>query len=156
MKKANYKIIFFNNSKGSVREVFFSRYLLLLPIAVFFFFNYLLFYFFADEFVAWKSGYQIKNHKENNQVLVENIHQAEIDISNIKEKLNTIISYDNDMRDLLKLPKIHNDVRELGIGGMQNEEETIEYLNYLLPNEKDIDLQDYFERKNYQLQLLVN
>ena len=149
MKRSNYKIIFFNNSNGSIREIFLSSYLLVIPLSLFFSFSFLLFYFFADEYVAWQSGKQIINHKENNQLLVENINHAEIEISNIQEKLNTIINYDNEMRDLLKLPRIHDDVRQLGIGGMPNQEETIEFLNYLLPNEKDINLQDYFNRLDF-------
>ena len=54
------------------------------------------------------------------------------------------------MRGLLSLPKIHEDVRKLGIGGADgNESLTITQLEYLLPNESDIDLQEYFNKLDF-------
>ena len=53
------------------------------------------------------------------------------------------------MRDLLKLPKIHKDVRDLGIGGSGNNNKTIVSLEYLLPKESKIDLQEYFNRLDF-------
>ena len=83
MKKTNYKILLFNNSKGSMREIFLSKSFIFIPISIFSIFNFLLFHFFSDSYVSWRSGNEIQNHKENNKLLVQNIQIAENKIANI-------------------------------------------------------------------------
>ena len=151
MKKTNYKILLFNNSKGSMREILLSKSFIFIPISIFFIFNFLLFHFFSDSYVSWRSGNEIQNHKENNKLLVQNIQIAENKIANIEEKINTIVEYDNEMRDMLKMPRIHEDVRALGTGGPNeiSDEQSIEILEYLLPDEESVNLRDYFQRLDF-------
>ena len=150
MKKSNYKILLFNNSKGSMREMVLSSRLLFLLMSVFTFFNFLLFYFFADTYVEWQSGIQLKDHQKNNKLLVSNIKSAETKIYNIEEKLNTIVKHDNKIRDMLKMPRIHDDVRQLGVGGNGlDNRQSAEFLEYLLPDEGEVNLQDYFDRLDF-------
>tara|TARA_Y100001970_G_C14004266_1_gene734999 strand:- start:172 stop:900 length:729 start_codon:yes stop_codon:yes gene_type:complete len=81
---------------------------------------------------------------------VDKIQRGEDRISNIEDKINTIIDHDNQMRALLSLPKIHDDVRKLGTGGEDSEHSvTMAQLEYLLPSESGIDLQDYFNKLDF-------
>ena len=107
MKKNKYKILLFNNSKGLIREILLSKSILFAFIIIFLACNFLTLYFFSDHYLSWKSDREIQNHKKNNQLLIDNILIAENRISNIEEKINTIINYDNEMRDMLSMPRIH-------------------------------------------------
>ena len=53
--------------------------------------------------------------------MVEAINNSKDRISNIEEKLNNIAQNDDNIRDMLKLPKIHDDVRTLGVGAAAKE-----------------------------------
>ena len=151
MKKNKYKILLFNNSKGLIREILLSKSVVFTFILIFLACNFFTLYFFSDHYLSWKSDREIQNHKKNNQLLIDNILIAENRISNIEEKINTIINYDNEMRDMLSMPRIHEDVRQLGVGGKGGISETqaVEVLEYLLPDEEAVDLQEYFQKLDF-------
>ena len=117
MKNKKYKILFFNNRKGSIKEINFSKWLIFLPLSILLVANFLFFNYLAEGYVIWKCDVAVQDHKKNNETLVTSIYDSENKISNIEEKLNNIIEHDNNIRGLLKLPQIHDDVRELGTGG---------------------------------------
>ena len=117
MKSKKYKILFLNNKKGSMREINFSKGLVLSSILFLFLFNFLIFNFLADDFIAWKTNQEINSYKKDNIFLVEAINNSKDRISNIEQKLNSIAQNDDNIRDMLKLPKIHEDIRMLGVGG---------------------------------------
>ena len=148
MKNNKYKILFFNNRKGSIKEINFSKGLIFSLLSVLLVSNFLFFNYLAEGYVIWKGNTAVQDHKKNNETLLTSIYDSENKISNIEEKLNNIIKHDNNIRGLLKLPQIHDDVRELGIGGSA-EGQAIEDLKYLLPDEGNIDLQSYFDRLDY-------
>ena len=104
-------------------------------------------HYFSDDYVRWTSNLEIINHKKNNQELISKIENSEKQLQSIKNKMNTIVDYDNSMRDLLKLPKIHDDVRMLGVGG--EEEMNVEILEYLLPDGEEVNLQEYFDKLDF-------
>ncbi len=149
MKNKSYKILFFNSSTSSAKEFNFSRWFLLFPLSVFVLANFALFYFFADDFIIFTSDIEIQNHKKNNQILVDNINMSEERMTHIEDKINTINAQDDNMRGFLKLTKIHQDVRMLGVGGDKVQQTTVEYLEYLLPEDENIDLQEYFNRLDF-------
>jgi len=148
MKTKKYKILFFNNRKGSIKELNFSKGLITSIVSAVLISNFLIFNYLADDFANWKNSNQLIDHKKNNEILVEAIENSENRISNIEEKINNIVNHDNNIRGLLRLPLIHDDVRELGIGG-EDDEQVIEKLDYLLPDESTTDLQTYFDRLDY-------
>ena len=150
MNKSKYKIIFFNRSKSSMMEIPLSRYFILSSIFIIIFTNVMVLHFFSNKYSSWVSNQEIKNHKEENSFLVSEIQKGQDRILNIEDKISTIIDHDNHMRDLLSLPQIHDDVRKLGTGGQNNQSSlTMAELEYLLPNESDIDLQDYFNKLDF-------
>ena len=147
MKSKKYKILFLNNKKGSIREINFSKSLVLCSILFLFLMNFLIFSFLADDFTAWKTNQEINSHKKDNIYLVKTINNSKDRISNIEQKLNSIAQNDDNIRDMLKLPKIHEDIRMLGVGGAAAKE-SFQYLEYLLP-ESDLNLQSYFDKLDY-------
>ena len=150
MSISKYKIILFNHSKNLMMEIGVSKYFILASIGILFSVNFIVLHFFSTAYANWQSNRQIENYKDHNTLLVDKIQNSEDKILNIEEKMSTIIDHDNHMRDLLSLPKIHEDVRKLGIGGADgNETLTMTQLEYLLPNESDIDLQDYFNKLDF-------
>ena len=116
-----------------MREILLSKSFALISLSVIFAFNLLFLHFFSDSYVAWRSDKEIRNHKKDNELLIENMRVAENRITNIEEKIYTIVDYDNEMRDMPKMPRIHEDVRELGIGGPGgiSEEKSVEIFEYL-------------------------
>ena len=62
--------------------------------------------------------------------------------------LDNIISIknrDENLRELLKLPSINDDIRELGVGGGTDSLKNLNDLNYLLPSEFDLNLISLFK-----------
>ena len=147
MKNKKYKILFLNNRQGSIKEINFSKRLIFSLLLVFFVSNFLIFNYLAEDYVIWRANSDIQNHKENNKTLVASIENSKNRISNIEEKLNNIVEHDNNIREMLKLPKIHDDVRSLGIGG-STKEESFQNLEYLLPDD-ELNLQSYFDKLDY-------
>ena len=147
---SKYKIILFNHSKNLMMEIGVSKYFILASICILFSVNFIVLHFFSSAYASWQSSRQIENYKDHNTLLVDKIQNSEDKILNIEEKMSTIIDHDNHMRNLLSLPKIHEDVRKLGIGGPDGSKSlTLTQLEYLLPNESDIDLQDYFNKLDF-------
>ena len=133
MKSKKYKILFLNNKKGSCEKLI-SPKAFLSSILFLFLFNFLIFNFLADDFTAWKTNQEINSYKKDNIFLVEAINNSKDRISNIEQKLNSIAQNDDNIRDMLKLPKIHEDIRMLGVGGSAAIE-SFQELEYLLPSQ---------------------
>ena len=147
MRNKKYKILFLNNRKGSLKEINFSKRLLFSFLSVLLISNFLIFNYLAEDYVIWRADSNIQNHKENNKTLVTSIEDSKNRISNIEEKLNNIVEHDNNIREMLNLPQIHDDVRALGVGGSAGKE-PFENLEYLLPDE-GVNLQSYFDKLDY-------
>ena len=78
----------------------------------------------------------VKNDNENLEKLyLSLLNDAEL----MKESLDTIKHKDDKLRELLKLNKIGEDTRKLGQGGTKKKDHSYNDLNYLLPNEIDIE-----------------
>jgi len=150
MNKTKYKIILFNRSKSSMMEVALSKYFILASISILTLTNLVVLHFFSSSYSSWHSNQQIKNHQKHNNVLIEKIESGEDRITSIEDKIDAIVEQDNNMRALLSLPKIHDDVRKLGTGGDDSAKSlTMRELEYLLPDESEIDLQDYFNKLDF-------
>ena len=96
------------------------------------------FFIFSDQFVKWAGSREIAKHQKNNQVLVQNIEDNQKRIDNLLNQLEEIKKQDNILRKLVKLPLIHDDIRKMGYGGLDERKKSNEY-KYLLPSNK-IDL----------------
>ena len=62
MKTKKYKILFFNNRKGSIREFSFSKTLIISLVAALLISNFFVFNYLADDFTEWKNDNQLIDH----------------------------------------------------------------------------------------------
>ena len=135
MFKNNYKLIFIKEGKFNLKQfnisslhIGFMAGAIVLLTSVFFF-------MFSDQFLKWAGSREIERHRNNNQVLVKNIEENQKRIDNLLDELDEIKKQDDILRKLVKLPPIHEDIRKMGFGGVENKSE-IKDLNYLLPGDK--------------------
>ncbi len=149
-----YKLILIDKDKTSVNEVssrFLSFFLISISFLVIIFFSILLFSDDFNKFITLKS---IQNHKNNNVELQKIIDNQTTEISFLLEEINKLNIRDNNVRKLLKLPEINNDVRKLGVGGSSNNKnDKFNELEYLLPKNTDLS---HLNDNIYFLKLSIN
>ena len=149
-----YKLILIDKDKTSVKEVNsrnISIFFISISLLVVVFFSILLFSNDFNDFITMKS---IQNHKNDNAELQNIIDNQTTEISLLLEEINNLNIRDNNVRKLLKLPEINNDIRKLGVGGSSNNKnDKFNELEYLLPKNTDLtQLNDYI----YFLQRSIN
>jgi len=88
----------------------------------------------SDYFSSHIYTKKLEKLRADNAVLVNKIQENEARLSQLIDQLESIKFQDNLLRDLVKLPKIHDDVREVGVGGTQSMDEESS-LEYLLPGD---------------------
>ena len=108
-------------------------------------------FFFSGVYSEWVYTERLAELQTDNNRLVQQIRQHELMIQALQQQLDSIIEQDNRLRELVKLPKIEDDVRKVGVGGEVHRDEA--NLEYLLPV-KDIDLPGITATMEY-LQRLV-
>ncbi|MFQ6610815.1 MAG: hypothetical protein ACE5D7_08465, partial [Fidelibacterota bacterium] len=97
---------------------------------------------FTDHYSHQEYKKKLVQLQEDNTQLVETINSQEKKINEFVEKLDTIISQDKVLRDMIKLPQIHDDIRKVGVGGNTSPKESSQ--EYLLPDMQDqIDLHEF-------------
>ena len=57
-------------------------------------------------------------------------------------EINKLNKKDDNMRSLLKLPIIDKDIRKLGVGGSSSKNQDLNNLDYLLPQNIDLGLEN--------------
>ena len=136
-----YKLIIINKDNTSVKEInslkasllFLSIFLMML-----FFFSLI---FLSKDFNSLITMKSIQNHKNDNEKLQVIIDGQSSKISSLIEEINNLNIRDNNLRKLLKLPLINDDIRKLGVGGnAKDENEKFNQFDYLLPKDNDLDL----------------
>jgi len=83
----------------------------------------------------------ISKHKSNNKELHQIIQNQEKQIDVLIEEIKHISERDENLRKLVKLPPINNDIRKLGVGG-GTVHDKINEINYLLPSKINYDFID--------------
>lgn len=110
--------------------------------------------FFSKDFNNFITLKSIQNHQDDNKDLQIIIDKQSNKISLLLEEIELLNIRDNNIRKLLKLPVINDDVRKLGVGGSStNKDDKFNELEYLLP--KNIDLSELNDNI-YFLQRSVN
>lgn len=150
-----YKLILIDKDKTSVKEVNsrnISIFFISISLLVVVFFSIMLFSNDFNDFITMKS---IQNHKNDNAELQNVIDNQTTEISLLLEEINNLNIRDNNIRKLLKLPEINNDIRKLGVGGSSNNKnDKFNELEYLLPKNTDLtQLNDniYFLQRSINL-----
>ena len=139
MLKNGYKIILIKEGKYNLKQFNISFLHIFLIVGLIFIFTSSLFFIFSEQFSKWAGSLEIDKHRRNNQILINNIEDNQKRINILLGKLDDIKKQDEVLRKLVKLPPIHNDIRKMGYGGLDDRKNSNEY-NYLLPpNNLDLD-----------------
>ena len=149
-----YKLILIDKEKTSVKEINsrkMSFLFLSVSLLVLLFLSILFFSKDFNNFITLKS---IQNHQDDNKDLQIIIDKQSNKISLLLDEIELLNIRDNNIRKLLKLPVINDDIRKLGVGGSStNKDDKFNELEYLLP--KNIDLSELNDNI-YFLQRSVN
>ena len=138
----NYKLILINKKDASAKELNSNTFI----ITTFLSFAILLLIGILivsskdiNEFISLKS---IQKHKHDNKKLELVINEQESKINDLMVEINKLNKKDDNMRSLLKLPIIDQDIRKLGVGGSESKNQDLNDLYYLLPQKFDLNAID--------------
>ena len=140
-KLKKYRFIFIKDENLYPKELRLKD--LLLPISVI----SLFFIFFITILISSKDIKDIitfkiiSKHKQNNAELNAVILNQQKTIDNLIHSIDSIYEKDENLRRLINLPSIDEDIRKLGVGGSEDNEK-YNHLEYLIPDNIDIDLLD--------------
>ena len=139
MFKNGYKIILIKEGKYDLRQFNISVTHVISIFLSIFIFIASLFFVLTNQLELWSDVNEVSNHQNNNQLLLKNLKENQKQVDFLLKELDNIKRQDNMLRKLVKLPLIHDDIRKMGYGGIDNSKE-INDLNYLLPpNNIDLD-----------------
>jgi len=138
MLKNGYKIILIKEGKHDLKQFTVSFPHIFLIVSIIIILTSSLLFIFSKDFSNWVGIFEIEKHRNNNQLLVKNIEDNQKRIDSLNGRLDEINKQDAMLRKLVKLPPIHDDIRKMGYGGLDDRKKSNEY-NYLLPDNK-IDL----------------
>ena len=139
----NYKFLILKNNGLNIREIKLKYIVMGLCFICFIFSSIIGISFYSKDLSSLISFYEIRRHSNNNKELKETILLQKNKIDNLNKELDSIKDRDNNLRKLLKLPLINEDIRKLGIGGSKNFIDDKNYLSYLLPDlNSPIDFND--------------
>ena len=83
----------------------------------------------------------VAKHKKNNNELNLVINNQQKTIDHLVNSIDSIYKQDENLRRLINLPSIDEDIRKLGVGGSESKDK-YNHLDYLVPDEYDLDLMD--------------
>ena len=132
MFKSGYKIIFIKDGKVDLKQINLRPSHIIISLISFSFVLISSTILLSDNFSNWIGYKEIQKHKRNNEILVETINQNQLSLEQLNKELSILKEQDDLFRKLVKLPKIHEDVRRLGVGGDKSNKKSID-LNYLIP-----------------------
>ena len=134
----NYKIILIKNNSLDMKEYSFPLFLFLIFSIILSCVTTFFISLYSTDLSKLISLYEIRKHKKNNIVLEEQVLNQKSTIDDLINELAIIKAKDENLRKLVKLPKIDDDTRKLGIGG-DKDNKIFNDLNYLLPTEIEIN-----------------
>ena len=118
----NYNLILINKYDASAKE-YSPRSVLIVTSSLIFLLLFFSFVMFLSKDINNLISFRvIQNHKNNNLELHSVIENQKNKIEELANQINDLKLRDNNMRSLLKLPEIDDDVGKLGIGGSLDNE----------------------------------
>ena len=137
-KFKKYKFIFIKEDSLYAKEFKFKDFLLpisILSICALFFISLIFFSKDVKDIITLKV---ISKHKKNNEELNAVINEQQKTINVLIEEINSIYEKDENLRKLINLPAIDEDIRKLGVGGSDNKSK-YNHLQYLIPSKINLD-----------------
>ena len=120
MESRNLKLLFFSTEDSEIKSLSLSfkgliAVVLLIGIGIFTLtgvFTYLI--------VKFYQNYKIVELRRQNIVLVSQVSSMEEKLKRVETRLKELEKFDNDLRMLADLPKLDEDVRNVGVGGSES------------------------------------
>ena len=122
-KKLNkYKVILIKSDGLSAKELKFKDFIIpgLFTVLCLMFFVSLL--FFSKDIKEILTLKIVSTHKNNNTELNTIVQNQQNEINLLLERINEIYKKDENLRRLINLPSINEDIRKLGVGGDKKKE----------------------------------
>ena len=132
--KDKYKIILIKENEFALQEYSFSFLKLFSVISFLMFFIFINIYFFSSDILNYFEFKEIEHHRSNNVQLLDVIDSQNNQIKNISKLLDSLKLQEEKFRSLVKLPPIHKEVRELGVGYDKEQIQSLNDFEYLIPN----------------------
>lgn len=133
MPRNRYKIILIKEGKFDLKQFNLTLFQIISFFCIFFVFIFLLSFFSSRQMLHWVNKTEIQKHKVDNQLIIDNYEFDKNRIDTLLKQLELIKKQDENLRKLVKLPPIHNDIRKMGFGGVDDEVDDMKELNYLFP-----------------------
>ena len=137
-KFKKYKFIFIKEDSLYAKEFKFKDFLLpvsIISICILLFASLVFFSKDVKDIITLKV---ISKHKKNNEELSSIINEQQKAIDVLIEEINSLYEKDENLRKLINLPAIDEDIRKLGVGGSEKEDK-YNHLEYLIPLKIDLD-----------------
>ena len=137
-----YKLIVLKDNDLNMKEINTYKVFFMFISLAFIFLSVVLVAFYSTDIREIVSFSDIRRHQQNNSILEQKIVQQKKQIDQLLKEVISLRNRDENLRRLLKLPSINDDIRKLGIGGGSSLDSIKELndLNYLLPKEFDLDI----------------
>ena len=144
--KNKYRIIVVREGEENIRQFSIGNLVISSFVLLFLFAIASIALLFTDNYSHQQYAEKLNQLQSDNSRLVEKIHNQSEKIDHFVGRMDTIISQDKHIRDLIRMPQIHDDIRKVGVGGNTGGKEESD-LNYLLPEGvESIDF-DKFNKK---------
>ena len=139
-KIKDYKILILKDNDFNIRELnIYKIFTLTISLLIFFLF-FIVISIYSTDIKKIMSFSEIRRHQQNNSILEQKIIQQNNQIDALLNAVNSIKNRDENLRELLRLPSIDDDIRKLGVGGSIDSIKDLNDLNYLLPSQFDLDI----------------
>ena len=139
-KLRKYKVIVLKNNNTDITELNIPKIFIFSCLFISIFITLMSIAFYSTDLGNVLSLSEIRKHKQNNSILEQKIKEQDEEIKLLLDNIISIKNRDENLRELLKLPSINDDIRELGVGGGTDSIKNLNDLNYLLPSEFDLNL----------------
>jgi len=131
--KDKYKIILIKENHFELKEYSISFLKLFFSVCFFIFFISINIYFFSGDLLSYFEFKEIQAHRDNNMELIDTIEEQNNRIKHISKLMDTLKIQEEKFRELVRLPSIHKDIRKLGVVPDKNKIQSLNNLEYLIP-----------------------
>tara|TARA_B100000941_G_scaffold56537_1_gene36840 strand:+ start:12121 stop:13056 length:936 start_codon:yes stop_codon:yes gene_type:complete len=139
-KLRKYKVIVLKNNNIDMTELNINKIFIFSCSFILIFITMMFTAFYSTEIGNILALSEVRKHKQNNSILEQKIKEQDEEIKLLLDNIISIKKRDENLRELLKLPSIDDDIRKLGVGGGNDSIKNLNDLNYLLPSEFDLNL----------------
>ena len=136
-KLRKYKVIVIRSNNTDITELNIPKIFIFTCLFISIFITLMSVAFYSSDLGNILSLSEIRKHRQNNSILEQKIKDQDEEIKLLLDNIISIKNRDENLRELLKLPSINDDIRELGVGGGTDSIKNLNDLNYLLPRSEE-------------------